>query len=186
LVRRFSPYKAHFAGYLRGEELAAAYASSDAFVYASETETMGNVILEAMACGLPVIAANAGGVTSLVQHGSDGFLFTPRNATEASRYVREIIESVKRQEQMSEAALASVQTRTWRNSGDEVRAQYQQVISEFQLRLPSQIENRQPGTMATLLTKALVRLFQLLAPGITKPAVNMETSRVHQHVRSGV
>ena len=54
---RFSGYKAHFVGYLTGEELAAAYASADAFVYASETETMGNVILEAMASGLPVIAA---------------------------------------------------------------------------------------------------------------------------------
>ena len=186
LVRRFSRYKAHFVGYLRGEELAAAYASADAFVYASETETMGNVILEAMACGLPVITANAGGVTSLVHHGSNGFLFTPRNATEASQYVGEIIQSVDRQEQMSVAALASVQTRTWRHSSDEVRSQYQQVISEFQLLSPSRIANRRPGMMATLLTKALVRLFQLLAPGKTKPAVNMETSRMHQHVRSGV
>ncbi len=186
LVRRFSRYKAHFVGYLRGEELAAAYASADAFVYASETETMGNVILEAMACGLPVIAANAGGVTSLVHHGSNGFLFTPRNATEASQYVGEILQSVDRQEQMSVAALASVQTRTWRRSSDDVRSQYQQVISEFQLLSPSRIGNRQPGMMATLLTKALVRLFQLLAPGKTKPAANMETSRMHQHIRSGV
>jgi hypothetical protein len=113
-------------------------------------------------------------------------LFTPRNAPEASRYVREIIESVKRQEQMSEAALKSVQTRTWRNSSDEVRAQYQQVISEFQLLSQSQIENRRPGMMATLLTKALVRLFQLMAPGKTKPAVNIETSRMHQHAGSSV
>ena len=186
LVRRFSRYKAHFVGYLRGEDLAAAYASADAFVYASETETMGNVILEAMACGLPVIAANAGGVTSLVHHGSNGYLFTPRNATEASQYVGEIIQSLDRQEQMSAAALASVQTRTWRHSSDEVRSQYQQVISEFQLLSPSRIGNRRPGMMATLLTKALVRLFQLLAPGKTKPAVNMETSRMHQHVSSGV
>jgi glycosyltransferase involved in cell wall biosynthesis len=186
LVRRFSRYKAHFVGYLRGEDLAAAYASADAFVYASETETMGNVILEAMACGLPVIAANAGGVTSLVQHGSNGFLFTPRNATEASQYVGEIIQSVDRQEQMSAAALESVQTRTWRHSSDEVRSQYQQVISEFQLMSPSRIGNRRPGMMATLLTKTLVRLFQLLAPGKTKPAVTMETSRMHQHVSSGV
>lgn len=186
LVRRFSRYKAHFVGYLRGEELAAAYASADAFVYASETETMGNVILEAMACGLPIIAANASGVTSLVQHGSDGFLFTPRNATEASRYVREIIESVNRQEEMSAAALKSVQTRTWKNSGDEVRAQYQQVISEFQLLSPNQFENRRPGAIATLLTKTLVRLFQMLAPRETKPAVNIETSRMTHHVNSGI
>lgn len=186
LVRRFSRFKAHFAGYLRGEELAAAYASADAFVYASETETMGNVILEAMACGLPVIAANAGGVTSLVQHGSDGFLFTPRNAAEAGSYVREVIQSVKQKEQMSEAARTSVQTRTWKNSGDEVRAQYQQVISEFQTLSPSRMKNRRPGMMATLLTRTLVRLFQLMAPGKTGPEVSMEASRMQQHAGSGV
>lgn len=186
LVRRFSRYKAHFVGYLRGEELAAAYASADAFVYASETETMGNVILEAMACGLPVIAANAGGVTSLVEHGLDGFLFTPRNATEASRYVREIIESVKRQERMSEAALKSVQSRTWKNSSDEVRTQYQQIISEFQFLSPHQIRSRRPGMTATLLTRTLVRLFQLIAPGKMKAAVSRETSRMHQHAGSSI
>jgi glycosyltransferase involved in cell wall biosynthesis len=186
LVRRFSRYKAHFVGYLRGEELAAAYASADAFVYASETETMGNVILEAMACGLPVIAANAGGVTSLVDHGSDGFLFTPRNATDASRYVREIIESVKHQERMSEAALKSVQSRTWKNSSDEVRTQYQQVISEFQFLSPYQIRSRRPGMTATLLTRTLVRLFQLIAPGKMKAAVSRETSRMHRHAGSSV
>lgn len=186
LVRRFSRYKAHFVGYLRGEELAAAYASADAFVYASETETMGNVILEAMACGLPVIAANAGGVTSLVEHGLDGFLFTPRNATEASRYVREIIESVKRQERMSEAALKSVQGRTWKNSSDEVRTQYQQIISEFQFLSPHQIRSRRPGMTATLLTRTLVRLFQLIAPGKMKAAVSRKTSRMHQHAGSSI
>ena len=52
LERRFAGRNARFVGYLRGEELAAAYASADAFIYASETETLGNVILEAMACSL--------------------------------------------------------------------------------------------------------------------------------------
>ena len=186
LVRRFSSYKAHFVGYLRGEELAAAYASADAFVYASETETMGNVVLEAMACGLPVIAANAGGVTSLVKHGSDGFLFTPRNAHEASRYVRQIIESPVCDEQMSAAALESVQNRTWRHSGDEVRAQYQQVIGEFQLLSQAQIENRRPGISATILTKILVSLFQLLAPGAKNSAPLRETSPLRQPTSAGL
>ena len=49
LERRFAGLNAHFIGYLKGAELASAYASADAFVYASETETMGNVVLEAMA-----------------------------------------------------------------------------------------------------------------------------------------
>ena len=56
LERQFAGRNANFVGYLKGEELAAAYASADAFVYASETETMGNVILEAMACGSAVVA----------------------------------------------------------------------------------------------------------------------------------
>src|SRR5207253_4845654 len=51
LERRFQGTDARFVGYLKGEQLAAAYASADAFIYASETETMGNVVLEAMACG---------------------------------------------------------------------------------------------------------------------------------------
>src|SRR5262249_54880710 len=55
LERRFSGTDTKFIGYLKGKELAAAYASADAFVYASETETMGNVVLEAMASGCPVV-----------------------------------------------------------------------------------------------------------------------------------
>jgi glycosyltransferase involved in cell wall biosynthesis len=53
----------HFTGYLEGESLAKAYASSDVFVFPSSTETFGNVVLEAMASGLPVIGVNSGGVT---------------------------------------------------------------------------------------------------------------------------
>ena len=60
LEQRFRGLDARFVGYLKGEELAAAYASADAFVYASETETMGNVVLEAMACGCPVVAPRGG------------------------------------------------------------------------------------------------------------------------------
>ncbi|MHB1422165.1 MAG: glycosyltransferase [Gemmataceae bacterium] len=60
LERRFAGRNANFIGCLKGAELSAAYSSADAFVYASETETMGNVILEAMACGCAVIAPRAG------------------------------------------------------------------------------------------------------------------------------
>ena len=50
-----------FTGVLSGEELVAAYASSDVFVFPSTTDTFGNVILEAQACGLPVIVSDQGG-----------------------------------------------------------------------------------------------------------------------------
>ena len=73
LERRFDGSDARFIGYLKGKDLAAAYASADAFVYASETETMGNVVLEAMASGCPVVAPQAGGIPNLVEHRSTGF-----------------------------------------------------------------------------------------------------------------
>ena len=166
LERRFSRYRAHFIGYLNGEELAAAYASADAFVYASETETMGNVILEAMASGLPVIAANAGGVPSLVEHGVDGFLFRPRCGDEAAEFVRQILHSFDRREQMSGAAIESVRTRTWQNAGNQVRVYYQQVIDNAATSLV--VRKRAAGWMPSACTKGLVRMFQLASRAAVK------------------
>ena len=186
LERRFARYKAHFVGYLRGEDLAAAYASADAFVYASETETMGNVILESMASGLPVVAANAGGVPSLVEHGRDGFLFTPRNASEASGYVRELLDVPNRREQMSIAALESVQKRTWRNSGDKVRSHYQQLIDEFAANPTSHEVKRRPGQLATWCTKALVKMFQITAPKRRESTKLVDAPSVRQQASSGI
>src|SRR5215472_12447976 len=70
LEQHFAGKNAHFVGYLKGAELAAAYASADAFVYASETETMGNVVLEAMASGCALVAPHAGGIPNLVRPGA--------------------------------------------------------------------------------------------------------------------
>ena len=69
--------QAIFAGHLADEDLARAYASSDMLFNPSTTETFGNVTLEAMACGLPVVGARATGTSSLVHHGISGQLVTP-------------------------------------------------------------------------------------------------------------
>lgn len=63
-----------FAGFQTGENLAGALASGDVFFNPSITETFGNVTLEAMACGLPVVAAGATGSSSLVVDGTSGRL----------------------------------------------------------------------------------------------------------------
>lgn len=68
-----------FTGHLSGEELSTAYASSDVFLFPSETETFGNVTLEAMASGLAVVAADAAGTASLIDHGRTGLLAPPRD-----------------------------------------------------------------------------------------------------------
>lgn len=67
----------HLLGFRSGEELAQIYAVSDVFFFPSATETFGNVVLEAMASGLPVIGANAGGVKELITSGQNGLLCSP-------------------------------------------------------------------------------------------------------------
>ncbi|MCT2536014.1 glycosyltransferase family 1 protein [Aquibacillus koreensis] len=66
-----------FTGFLHGDELARAYASSDIFVFPSTTETLGLVLLEAMSSGLPVVAAQSGPTSEQIEHGRTGLLYDP-------------------------------------------------------------------------------------------------------------
>lgn len=77
LERVFAGTPTVFAGFLRGEELAAAFASADVFLMPSRTETLGFVVLEAMSAGTAVVAARAGGIPELVTHEEDGLLYDP-------------------------------------------------------------------------------------------------------------
>lgn len=132
LERRFAGKNAHFVGYLKGAELAAAYASADAFVYASETETMGNVILEAMACGCPIVAPRAGGIPSLVSPQETGILYTPRNLEDAVGATRAVLSDNAFRSRLSRAAREVVERSSWDNSIARVREVYQQAIREHQ------------------------------------------------------
>ncbi|MGF1549807.1 MAG: glycosyltransferase family 4 protein [Sphingomonadaceae bacterium] len=73
--------EAHFVGFRRGEDLGRAVASMDVLLNPSVTETFGNVTLEALAAGVPVVAARATGSESLIEHGVTGMLVPP-DATE--------------------------------------------------------------------------------------------------------
>ncbi|MCG7427013.1 glycosyltransferase family 1 protein [Helcobacillus sp. ACRRO] len=75
LEQLFAGTNTTFAGFMRGEELARAFASADAFVFPSVTETLGLVILEAKASGLPVIAARSGPTMEQITSGENGILF---------------------------------------------------------------------------------------------------------------
>ena len=87
------PEDAVFAGFQRGPELGRATASMDVLLNPSVTETFGNVTLEAMACGVPVVAADATGSNSLVDHGITGALIRPGAvaafADAVARYVQD-------------------------------------------------------------------------------------------------
>jgi glycosyltransferase involved in cell wall biosynthesis len=114
---------------LKGEELAAAYASADAFVYASETETMGNVVLEALASGCAVIAPRAGGIPNLVQHGETGLLFTPRDLAEAVRAVEAVLEDDGLRNRLGHEAREWVEDWGWESSVGRVRDIYRDAMN---------------------------------------------------------
>jgi glycosyltransferase involved in cell wall biosynthesis len=90
LEQYFNDTDTVFTGFLHGDELASAYASSDIFVFPSTTETLGLVLLEAMASGLPVVAANSGPTSEQVSHGITGLLYNPDEPNDFVQMVSEL------------------------------------------------------------------------------------------------
>jgi glycosyltransferase involved in cell wall biosynthesis/predicted metal-dependent phosphoesterase TrpH len=114
---------ARFLGWLEGEELALAYASADIFLFPSSTDTFGQVILEAQASGLPVIAVAEGGPLSLVEHRSSGLLCLP-DAARLAASLLELADSPLLREHLSRGALRAVQQRTWERTLERLAAGY--------------------------------------------------------------
>lgn len=105
--------KAHFTGFLSGEELARAYASSDIFFFPSDTETFGSVTLEALASGVPAIVADATGSKSLVESGVNGLLIPPKKPAEFANGILALSENSELRKKMSEAAVQKAMAYTW-------------------------------------------------------------------------
>lgn len=83
-----------FTGFKKGKELSELYACCDIFVCPSSTETFGNVVLEAMASGLPVIGADAGGVGEIIQHNVTGLKFAERDADNLTKCMAELADDI--------------------------------------------------------------------------------------------
>lgn len=117
-----------FTGFLSGDELSRAYASSDFFLNPSTTETFGNVTLEAMATGLPVICANATGSQSLVDHGNNGFLCEPNTLEDYTSYASQLIDDKVLRSNMALASLNLSQAYDWDQVMHQLMVQYSEVI----------------------------------------------------------
>jgi glycosyltransferase involved in cell wall biosynthesis len=122
---------AHFAGYLQGEVLSDHYAASNIFAFSSLTETFGNVVLEAMASGLPVVALRAGGVGGSVQSGKTGILVEPSEppASFASALLG-LIEHPEQRTAMAHAAREYALSQSWNTIMGGLRERYRSVIDE--------------------------------------------------------
>jgi glycosyltransferase involved in cell wall biosynthesis len=128
---------ATFLGWLGGQELARAYASADAFLFASRTDTFGQVILEAQASGLPVVAVNEGGPASLVTDGETGLL-APADPDVLAERLLTLVHTPLLRERLRKTALAVVRERTWEASLERLASGYRSAL----LRAPASGEAR--------------------------------------------
>ena len=119
-----------FAGFLHGEALARAYASSDVFFFPSESETFGNVTLEAMASGLPAVNAIASGSNSLVEEGVTGHLVSARDEAGLAARLEALVKDEALRSRMGAAARARALAFSWDHILSGLLESYRQVLRE--------------------------------------------------------
>eukprot|EP00775_Hariotina_reticulata_P006991 gene6991-7205_t len=114
LEQLFKGLPVKFMGMMKGQELSEAYASADVFVMPSETETLGFVVLEAMASGVPVVAVAAGGLTDIIsQDGNTGLLYSPGDYAKAAQLAQQLIADPQLRQQLSIAGRREVELFGW-------------------------------------------------------------------------
>lgn len=126
LEAHFRGLRASFLGLKQGEELAAIYASADVFVFPSLTETFGQVVQEAMASGLPVLAYRAGGVQDLLRDGWEGYLCPPGDSAHWLETARLLAGDGWLRGRLGARGRASAAERTWDAIFDRLLRDYRE------------------------------------------------------------
>ena len=120
--------EAVYTGFLTGDELATSYASSDIFFFPSDTETFGNVTLEAMASGLPCVVADAVGSKSLVEHNANGFLASVDKKEDFYTYIEKLVTDSELRENMAGLSIEMAKNYSWENINENLLGYYKQVL----------------------------------------------------------
>jgi glycosyltransferase involved in cell wall biosynthesis len=128
LEKHFAGTPTHFVGYLTGEALGSAFASADAFIFPSRTETLGLVLLEAMAAGCPVVAARSGGIPDIVTDGVNGYLFDPRDEQGAIAATQRLFQEQTERETLRQNARAEAERWSWSAATHQLQQYYQSVM----------------------------------------------------------
>jgi phosphatidylinositol alpha 1,6-mannosyltransferase len=133
--------RATLPGVLRGEDLARAYASMDAFVFPSATDTFGNVVLEAMASGVPATVTREGGPKYLINVGENGQL-----ASSADEFAQSIVQWSRAPERLAEMRLSARQTA----EGYSWDAVWEDVYRRYEVLFPAAASRDDNGTAEVL------------------------------------
>jgi len=118
---------ATFLGWLGGEELACAYASADVFLFASSTDTYGQVVLEAGASGLPVVAVAEGGPAALIENRHTGLLCRP-DPDHLAGALLQLASSPALRHQLGAAAVNASRARSWERALGQLAAGYRRAL----------------------------------------------------------
>jgi glycosyltransferase involved in cell wall biosynthesis len=156
LEKHFRGTGTYFAGYLTGEELAAAYASADVFVMPSKTETLGLVLLEAMASGCAVVACRAGGIPDAVEQEVTGYLFEPDDREGMVKAVQRVLANPEGCAAMRARARADVERRSWEGATERLRGHYLEAMEERR-RMGARAWSRGAQRLARRTTLAVLR-----------------------------
>ncbi len=129
LEKHFHGTATSFLGMLHGQELAEAYASSDVFLFPSTSETLGLVLMEAMASGLPIIAADSGPTKELLQDGHSALLFSPEQPQELKAAARKLLEQPALRAQLGQQAFRLAENLDWRKPTIQLIRYYEKTIA---------------------------------------------------------
>ncbi|WP_258104786.1 glycosyltransferase family 1 protein [Marinoscillum sp. MHG1-6] len=115
-----------FLGKQTGQNLSEAFASCDIFMFPSITETFGNVVLEALSSGLPVVTAQAGGPKDIVQDGITGYHVTPKSVEEFYEKISFLLRDGEEYKKFRAHAISYAETQTWANVCEELYKIYEE------------------------------------------------------------
>lgn len=120
---------ASFLGWLEGDDLARAYASADLFLFCSRTDTYGQVVLEAGASGLPVVAIGEGGPAALIENRHTGILCRP-DADHLAGAVLQLASSAKLRQRLGDAAMRNAREHSWERALQQLASGYRRALGE--------------------------------------------------------
>jgi glycosyltransferase involved in cell wall biosynthesis len=128
---------AHFLGYQTGEALAEIYASADVFAFPSHSETLGNVVLEAMASRLPCIVVNRGGVMMNVVHRQHGWVTDFQDRETFKTALIEAIIQPELRYQYAKEAWQAMQSKSWANVFNKLLVTYKHMLQSATTNVPN-------------------------------------------------
>ena len=116
--------------------MASAYASGDAFLFPSSTETLGLVLLEAMAAGCPVVGANKGGIPDIITNGKNGCLYDPDGEDDGAvsliEATKKLLGNEAERTSMRKSARSEAEKWGWAGATKQLRNYYEDVLEKNQ------------------------------------------------------